>query len=230
MNDRHKPEVVSSGVDALIARLRDEGGAAGKPLAVGIVAVAAAKARRLLEAAEAEARERVETARKEADSLKAAGEEALKVAMRDLVLDLKAQLVRRFSEDVRRLVRERMIDRDLLERMILEVVGRMREEIEIDEAEPLEVILPREVVGLEDLRRRPEELEEGALSSFIYGLQGRLLRDGVQFTVADEPQAGIRVRLLDRDINIDMTDEAVAALLLEHLQPRFRAIMEGVVK
>ena len=150
--------------------------------------------------------------------------------MRDLVLDLKAQLVRRFSEDVRRLVRERMIDRDLLERMILEVVGRMREEIEIDEAEPLEVILPREVVGLEDLRRRPEELEEGALSSFIYGLQGRLLRDGVQFTVADEPQAGIRVRLLDRDINIDMTDEAVAALLLEHLQPRFRAIMEGVVK
>lgn len=230
MNDRHKPEVVSSGVDALIARLRDEGVAEGKQQAEGIVAEAEAKARRLLEAAEAEARERVETARKEADSLKAAGEEALKVAMRDLVLDLKAQLVRRFSEDVRRLVRERMIDRDLLERMILEVVGRMREEIEIDEAEPLEVILPREVVGLEDLRRRPEELEEGALSSFIYGLQGRLLRDGVQFTVADEPQAGIRVRLLDRDINIDMTDEAVAALLLEHLQPRFRAIMEGVVK
>ena len=230
MNDRHKPEVVSSGVDALIARLRDEGVAEGKQQAEGIVAEAEAKARRLLEAAEAEARERVETARKEADSLKAAGEEALKVAMRDLVLDLKAQLVRRFSEDVRRLVRERMIDRDLLERMILEVVGRRREEIEIDEAEPLEVILPREVVGLEDLRRRPEELEEGALSSFIYGLQGRLLRDGVQFTVADEPQAGIRVRLLDRDINIDMTDEAVAALLLEHLQPRFRAIMEGVVK
>jgi len=114
--------------------------------------------------------------------------------------------------------------------MILEIVGRMHEEIEIDEEEPVEVILPREVIGLEDLRRRPEELTEGALSSFIYGIQGQLLRDGVQFTVADESQAGIRVRLLERDINIDVTDQAVAALLLEHLQPRFRAIMEGVVK
>jgi len=230
MNDQHKPAVVSSGVDALIARLRDEGVAEGKQKAEAIVAEAEAKARAILEDADSEARYRVETARKEADSLKAAGEEALKVAMRDLVLDLKSQLMRRFSEEVQRLVREQVIDQELLQRMILEIVGRMREEIEIDEEEPLEVILPREVVGLEDLRRRPEELTEGALSSFIYGIQGQLLRDGVQFTVADETQAGIRVRLLERDINIDVTEQAVAALLLEHLQPRFRAIMEGVVK
>ena len=230
MTNEHKPEVVSSGVDALIARLRDEGVAEGKQQAETIIAEAETKARRLLEAAETEARERVEAARKEAESLKAAGEEALKVAMRDLVLDLKSQLMRRFSDDVRRLVREQMIDQELLQRMILEVVGRMREEIEIGEEEPIEVILPREVIGLEDLRRRPEELTEGALSSFIYGIEGRLLRDGVQFKVADESQAGIRVRLLERDINIDVTDQSVAALLLEHLQPRFRAIMEGVVK
>ena len=29
---------------------------------------------------------------------------------------------------------------------------------------------------------------------------------------------------------IHLTDEAIAALLLEHLQPRFRAILEGIVK
>ena len=34
----------------------------------------------------------------------------------------------------------------------------------------------------------------------------------------------------DEDIVLDLTDEAVAGLLLLHLQPRFRAILEGIVK
>ena len=40
---------------------------------------------------------------------------------------------------------------------------------------------------------------------------------------------GIRVRLLDDDLEIDLTDEAIAELLLEHLQPRFRAVLTGMV-
>ena len=32
------------------------------------------------------------------------------------------------------------------------------------------------------------------------------------------------------NIKIDLTDEAIAALLLQHLQPRFRAVLEGIVK
>jgi len=36
--------------------------------------------------------------------------------------------------------------------------------------------------------------------------------------------------MVDKDISLDLTDEAIAALLLEHLQPRFRAILEGIVK
>jgi len=32
------------------------------------------------------------------------------------------------------------------------------------------------------------------------------------------------------NITIDLTDEAIAALLLQHLQPRFRAVLEGIVK
>jgi len=29
---------------------------------------------------------------------------------------------------------------------------------------------------------------------------------------------------------IDFTDETVAELLLEHIQPRFRALLQGIVK
>jgi V/A-type H+-transporting ATPase subunit E len=38
------------------------------------------------------------------------------------------------------------------------------------------------------------------------------------------------VRLVDRDVVLDLSDRAVADVILEHLQPRFRALLEGVVK
>jgi V/A-type H+-transporting ATPase subunit E len=40
---------------------------------------------------------------------------------------------------------------------------------------------------------------------------------------------GIRVRLKDEELELDLSDRAIADLLLEHLQPRFRAVMEGQV-
>lgn len=230
MSEKQQAEVISSGVDALISRLRDEGVAEGKKKAEKIVADAEKQAKATLEAAETEARERAEAAQKDADAFRNAGEEALRVAMRDLVLDLKAGLMERFSSEVQRLVREQVMDRDFLRRMILELVGRVRDSVEIGEGEAVEVILPTEVVGLEDLRQRPEELTEGELSSFIFAVEGAILREGVRFAPSDDPQAGVTVRLVDKDIKVDVTDKACAALLLDHLQPRFRAIMEGVVK
>ena len=230
MTEKHRPEVVSSGVDALIERLRDEGVADGKKRAEQIVREAERSARATLEAAETEARERLRAASKEAEALRTAGEEALKVAARDLLLDLKAELARRFSDDVRRLVREQSVDKDFLRRMILELLGRMRDSVEIGEGEAVEVILPREAVGLADLRQRPEELTAGEISDFIFGVEGQLLRDGVRFGLSEDPQGGVFVRLVEQAIEIDATDRTIAALLLEHLQPRFRAILEGIVK
>ena len=230
MSDNQHAEVISAGVDALIARLRDEGVTAGKKEADRILQEAEKKALATLEAAEKEARERLEAAQKEADAFRNAGEEALKVAMRDLVLDLKADLIQHFSSEVQRLVRDQVMDRDFLRRMILELVGRVRDSVDIEEGEAVKVILPTEVVGLEDLRQRPEELTEGELSSFIFAIEGEILRKGVRFAPAEDSQAGVSIRLVDKEITVDVTDKACAALLLEHLQPRFRAILEGVVK
>jgi V/A-type H+-transporting ATPase subunit E len=41
---------------------------------------------------------------------------------------------------------------------------------------------------------------------------------------------GIRLRLVDHDVTLELTDKAVASLILQHLQPRFRALIEGIVK
>ena len=230
MNDKQQAEVISSGVDALIARLRDQGVAEGRKTADEIVQTAEKKAMAIIEAAEKQAVERIEMAEKEARAFRKAGEEALRVAVRDLVLELKARLMQHFSAEVQRLVREQVMDKEFLRHMILELVGRVRDSAGIEEGKAVEVILPTEVVGLDDLRQRPEELTEGELSRFIFGVEGEVLRKGVRFAPSIDPQVGVTVRLVDKDIQVDVTDKACAALLLDHLQPRFRAIMEGVVK
>lgn len=230
MARRAAEQISSSGVDALIARLRDEGVAAGRSEAERIVQDAQGQAKRILDKAQKEARERLETAHKEADAYRSAGEEALKTAMRDTVLDMKAALMEKFTSDVRRLVSHHLEEPELLKQLILEVAGRARESAALQEGDELDVLLPEKVVGVEDLRRNPAELRKGRMTGLVFGLTGDMLRDGVTFSAADDVRGGIRIHVVNREVTLDLTDTAVADFLLQHLQPRFRAVFEGVVK
>ena len=77
----------ASGVETLIARLRDEGVGAGRDEAERIVAEAQALARATVEEAQLQAADTLERARRQAANLQRAGEDALKAAARDAVLD-----------------------------------------------------------------------------------------------------------------------------------------------
>lgn len=217
-----------SGVDALVARLRDDGVAAGRSEAEAIVARARAEAKAITEGAAAEARELVTAARKEADAYRSAGEDALKAAMRDAVLGMKAQLMARFTTDVQRLVSEEVMKPELLRAMILAVAGRVG--AGLGEDDRIAVVLPETAIGLDDLRRDPDELEHGALTGLALGLAADMLRSGVTLSTADAQRPGIAVVARDGRLVVDLSDEAVAALLLQHLQPRFRAILEGITR
>jgi V/A-type H+-transporting ATPase subunit E len=220
----------AAGIEELIARLRQEGVDEGKAEAERIVAEAEERARRLLDDAETRAEAIVHNATKEAERQRAAGEEALVIAMRDAVLELKQGLAERFAEQVRGLVSEVTRDEEMLKRMVLAVAARAREESGMDDDAALEIALPRSVVGLDDLRRNPEELREGSLTHFAAAAAAEMLRQGVTFVRADDRSDGIRVRLVDSDMVVDLTDDAVAEVILRHLQPRFRALLENVVR
>ena len=225
-----KNSSASSGVEALINRLRKEGVAKGRTEAEQIMTDARKQADSILKEAEEEARAQLEKARQEAKQLKESGKEALRVAARDMILDMKGQLMHSFTTDVKRLVRTEMKEKDVIKQLILEVAARAKEDTGLDKENSIEVLLPRSIVGLEDLRRKPEELQEGTLSHFVLVLANNMLRQGISFNVSDDLTVGIKLRLLERNIEIDLTDEAVAMLLLQHLQPRFRALLEGIVK
>jgi V/A-type H+-transporting ATPase subunit E len=220
---------VSSGVEELIRRLQEEGVGKGQAEAEKLLADARAEAARIVAGAEEEARALRERTRQEAETSRRAGQEALQVAFRDTVLALKNWLLKRFSGDVERLVSAEIGDREFLQRLILEVAGRVRERHGLDTGD-IELLIPEEAVEVEELRRHPEELRAGSLSHFVLARAGSLLREGVSLQVSAEVPAGIAIRLVDRDVQIDLTDAAVAALLLQHLQPRFRAFLEGMVR
>jgi V/A-type H+-transporting ATPase subunit E len=219
---------VASGVEQLIQRLRDEGVTAGRTRSEALLQEAEAKAEATRQQAEQHARDIVAQARKEADGLKASGHQALELAFRDTVLALKSQLTQRFTGEVKRLVGEEQEKEEILEKMILEVAGRVRQEV--DQADQVEVLLPRKVAGLAELSQNPEELEKGILTRFVRLNSQSMLREGVSFGFAKDQEGGLRLRLVDREVVLDLSDAAIAEAILEHLQPRFRALLEGVVK
>jgi V/A-type H+-transporting ATPase subunit E len=217
-------------VEALIERLRDEGVADGHRKADELIAEARHEAEAIVAQAKRESEGIMRQARLEAEMVRNAGEEALRTAMRDTVLKMKGHLSTRFSEEVRRLVAAEMAQEPFLERLILEVAGRARRDAELDQTEQVEILLPEDVVGLAELRRDPEKLREGSLSHFVLSVASGLLRDGVELRSSDRLEGGIRISLQEGEIQVDLTPDKVAEVLLEHLHPRFRAILEGTVK
>ncbi len=211
----------SSGVQDLIARIRDEGVRSGQTEAERIVNDAKAEAARLL----AEAREESERMRRKADedskAYKAAALEALRMAARDTGLELRQQVVHSFETHVKRLVTRTTLDGSILRDIILVLAGDTAEKYLKDK--DVSIIVARSI--LEEDSTEPKAQER--MHSAALAISHDMLREGVELMPATTTQGGVRVKLADEDVEIDLTDEAIARLLLKHMLPRFRAIMEG---
>ncbi|HAU29862.1 MAG TPA: hypothetical protein DCW68_07135 [Rhodospirillaceae bacterium] len=223
----HETEIKASGVQELIDRLRDQGAASGRAEAERIIHEAREQAHEILKRAKEDAHAIVTEAEGEAQRNETAGEEALKLAVRDSFLHMKEQVTVQFRSIVGRLVSLQMKDPEFLRRLILEVARKSAEEQ--TQGRPFEVLLPKDVVGLDDLRQNPEEIREGGLSHLVAQISADMLREGIEVRVGDGNQPGIMLKLKDEDLVIDLTDQAIASYLQAHLLPRFRALLDGIV-
>jgi V/A-type H+/Na+-transporting ATPase subunit E len=227
--ERANAEQTSSGVSELIERLREDGVAEGRERGQKLVSEAEQKAEEILEHARAKADTIVADARQEAEKLGAAGADALRIAARDTVIEMRETLRQRLEERTKRIVSGELEDRGLLQRLILEIAGSARRDAKLDEARGLEILLPLDALGMDDLRERPLELQD-EVRELVKQIASAALREGVSFRALEPGRRGIRVVLTDEGVEIDLTDRAVAEMLLRHLQPRFRALMEGIIR
>jgi len=219
----------SSGVEQLIARLRDQGVKAGQSQADAIIEQAKTQAETMLSEAKEKATRIVDDARTEAEQTENAGKEALRIATRDTILRFQQELMDYFNERVRRLVSEELEDREILGRLIVEVASDAARTAGVADADQIELLLPPEIVSVDELKRNPKELG-GKLTELVKGIAQATYRDGVTFKALQADTKGIRVHVSGKDLEVDLTAKAVADILLEHMQPRFRALMQGIIQ
>lgn len=217
----------SSGVQGLIERLRREGIADGQKRADELLKEAGERASRIVAEAEREAAAMLAGAGSQADQYRKSAEDSMAIAARDTVLELKNSLVNQFSRRVTEMIGETMMDGEFLHKVILEIAGKIKTEFAGDE--PLELLLPADIAGLDELRRNPEKVKQGALGEFVLATAGEMFREGVTIAQGSHKQ-GIRINLVERKLRIDINEEVVAGILMRHLLPRFRALLEGSIK
>ncbi|MGD0958642.1 MAG: hypothetical protein ABSB19_02410 [Methylomonas sp.] len=230
MKNSEQEQKTSSGVDELIARLKAQGIEAGQEKAESIVLDAMKRSEWIINEATREAEALIEKAKVETEAIKIAGEDALKLAARDAFLKLRELVSGSFKRELKRAVSKKMVEKNFLENLILALAGEVRDNAGLDQAKHVVIQLPKHAVGAHDLRGNSEELQDGALSHYVIELATNMLRSGVDLESSGDLKSGLLLKLKDDDVVIDFSDEAVAALLLEHLQPRFHALMEGITK
>jgi V/A-type H+-transporting ATPase subunit E len=214
----------ASGVQELIDQIREKGVNEGKTEGTRIVEDAEQRAEWIIK----QAKEEAEAIRKEAEEnsrfVKDAGQDALGLAFRDIKLKLKDELSNQFSEQLRKLVDKELQDPNTLKSLLVSAVSKT---MIPDEA--LTIVLPEKVKGINELREDHKSLEQGPLVELVSDTAKKMLTKGVDIRLDNNMNSGLTFLLNDGKVTLEITDKSLSDMLLQHLQPRFRAILEGVV-
>jgi len=213
---------VSAGVEELIKQIRDEGVQAAREEADRILKNARDQAARMLDGARKETRELKAKTLAEIQNEKVTSEEALKLASRDTILRLGNEVRATFEQYVKRLVAEKLGDEDVLKEVILAIARKAGATLPEDR----EIIL---LLGSDPAS--PDKKISGAAEKkfrqLVLKSTGGMLREGIDLKGVGEKFAGVKIQLKGENIQVDLTDQAIAELLVRHLIPRFRKIMMG---
>ena len=215
----------NSSVQVLINRLRDDGVKAGQEQADRLLKDAKDKAAKILAEAKTEADKLLKQARAQIAEEQNHAHEALRVAVRNTELDLEAGVKRTFETYVKRLISQEMRDENFLRQLLLAIVGKAAEDIPPDQA--LEVLLPEKIFQPDAEMAQFTEAGRERLQLFVRRTTSEILRAGVTLKPASDLSGGIQVRLVDQQVKFDFSEKALTELILKHLLPRYRAIVEG---
>lgn len=224
-------ETLSQGVEALISQLHTQGVQAGKAEAQKLIEEAKLGAQEIISAAKREAELLLSQAMTKIQNEQKATYDALRIAARDMQLEIRQNLINRFKSEVSRLVHQEMAEKDLLRQFILMIAAKSAEEIQQYRAEHITLELPTDAFELEKLRQNPSQLEKDSLKPLIYQITKEMIKEGFSFVVSEEekPLVGIKARLNNEKIEIDLSEQAISTLLLKHMEPRFYALLEGLL-
>lgn len=210
----------SSGVQELIERIRDQGVQAANTEADRILREARQEAASIVSQAKAEADELQAKSRAEIEAFRTSSIDALNLAARDTVLDLRARVMAKFEEFVKRLVVSATHDEELIRDIVLVLAGHTAEEFIKDKE-----VLIRVSQSLLEPEGKPVFDKEAKLA--VLRLSSDMLREGIDLASSSEIEGGVRVQLVDDKLEIDLSDRAIARMISQRLLPRFKSVLDG---
>jgi V/A-type H+/Na+-transporting ATPase subunit E len=224
--------IISQGVESLIKRLKTEGVTAGKKEAENIIKRAQAQADKILNQAHEEAKLLFDQAHDNIQKEKQAAEDALQLAARNMRLELRQLLINRFKTEVKHLIHKELNNESIIRQLILLLAVDTADELRKFKEKEIEIRLPETVLDFDNIRKNPKLLENDPLKQLVQSVTSQMLRKGIHLTVntEDKTEVGVKVRIVDDDIEMDLTEEAISELLLKHMQSRFRALLEGLLQ
>lgn len=206
-----------SGVQELIDRLRQDGKQAGEAEAAALLEEAKHEAARIIETATTAAERSEHQAAEAIAAREQAALNALKMAARDTILELKGTIAHSFERYLRHLVGDITADPGFIKTLVLVLAGEAAEKHITDQQALIRIrrnLLTEEHLG-----------EAG--SQLVGALASDMLRAGITLVGDDTVPGGARVQLVKGDLEIDLSDGAITALLARHLLPRFTDLLEG---
>lgn len=204
------------GVQQLIDRLKSDGIEEGKQRAEALLLAAKKEAAAMLGAARTEADTIVRDAGREAARTEVNGKRALALAARDTSLQLKEQLEREFRGWIGGLVQQQLDAPEFLPQVIREMAGQCSDVIDQSSGEIKFLVAD---AGNEH-NSAAHELEK-----FVQNQAALMFEKGVSVQLDPSVQHGFRMRLAGKNVEIDMSDEAVSAALMRFLAPKFRKLI-----
>jgi V/A-type H+-transporting ATPase subunit E len=220
-----RPQAIQSrGVQDLIEQIHQQGVSAARQESERLLSDAKAQAEAIKAKATADSRALVEAARQQIQAEQTASGEAIRNAARDAMLELRNRVRDAFEVHVRRLVSQQAQDPGFVRNLVLVLAGHAASEYVKDHEA---VIFVGKALAGEFDRSLPEGEISRKIQSAVLGAAGQMLREGITLAADDDLAGGVRVAIKGSDLEIDMSDEALSRMLLKHLLPRYRAIVQA---
>lgn len=220
MNDKE-----TAGVQELIDKLKNQGVSEGQKQAEQIIKEAQQKASQILSKAQTEADKLLAEAQQKIEVERKSSHEAIKTAFRDTEIALRSKLRDAFSAHLRRLVSFELENKDFIKQLVLAIAGLKT--AEAAQATHVEVLLPSKLFDTDTSGTHLSTDGKKRVQQLVLGITHDMLREGIELKPSTDIKGGIKVRLVGKDIDIDLTDEALNELLLKYLLPRYREIVSG---
>lgn len=210
------------GVQELLDQLKSDGVERGAREAEALIEQARTEALEIVDAARREADEILVRAQSEADRMLVQGRQHLQLALRDAKLRLREELTAQYRSKVGSLVGRTLGDRQFLESLIRDLAQAA---VASDSAGKWRWLRPQG----DAVQAAAPDAAEGpdALDEFAADVAAELLGSGVTLATKAQEGSGLRIQIVDRDVEIELTDEALEALLMQFLAPRFRALLNS---